>query len=222
MKIRDLLYSLMPHSMNKSFVKWKCGLRFQDEVLQSNRIAMYPHTLDIDELVSNKLERAVSFLPYCAKPKDDFECPLCDPVYGRKDSKCLKLMESECNVPCSLGAMIDVLKRHGFTPDRIFIIDNDSNLLSWLEEKKNEGYDYFFPGVACYYGVGYALDYISKKLGYSGCIVFLDDYDSYDSRNGMCRGIFDYMNMEKYDKDKRTKISDQSIKTMDMLLGGEY
>lgn len=173
MKIWDLIYALMPHSLNKSFVKWKCGLCRQDELLQKSRIAIYPHTLDVNELITNDLDRAVSFLPYCAKPKGDFECPLCDPVYGRKDSKCLKLMNHQCNVPCSLGSMVDVLKGHGFTHDRIFIIDNDSNLFSWLEQKKNEGYNYLLPGVSCYYGVGYALDYIGKKLGYSGCIVFL-------------------------------------------------
>lgn len=164
-------------------------------------------------------DKAIAFLPYCAKPKGDYTCPVSDSVNERKNQKCLKLDGGKCRVPCTLGNMVDVLKKHGFTKDRVFIIDKDSNLFPWLIQKREEGYKYFFPGVGCYYGVGYALNYVVEKLGYQGgCIVFLDDYVPGDKKNGVCRSINDYLNMEKSDKGKRTKITDKSVYLVDDLL----
>ena len=171
--------------------------------------------------MTSELDKTVAFLPYCAKSLD-FKCPVSDPVYGRKVKKCLKVDGGECNVPCSLGDMVDVLKRHGYTKDQIFIIDSDSNLFPWLKEKKKEGYKYVIPGVGCYYGIGYALDFIGRKLGYKGCIVLLDDYDPEDIKNGLCRNVFDYLNMDTTDKGKKTKITDKSIKLIEKILDGEY
>ncbi|AEH60171.1 hypothetical protein Mzhil_0295 [Methanosalsum zhilinae DSM 4017] len=220
--LKELLYGLLPYSLNKSLVNRRCGFHKQDKVLQESRIVLSPPDFDFGRVVSSELDKSVSFLPYCAKPRGENGCPLCDPVHGRKDSKCLKLMDMDCHVPCTLGSMVDILKKHGFTRDRIFIIDSDPNLFSWLKDKKEEGYKYIMPGVACHYGVGYALNHISKKLGYSGCIVFLDDHDPKDSKNGVCRGISDYLSMEKYDKGKLTRITESSISTIDMMLAGNY
>ena len=117
--------------------------------------------------------------------------------------------------------MVDILKKHSFTKDRIFIIDRDSNLFPWLEEKKSEGYKYFLPGIGCHYGVGYALKYVQKEIGLEGCIVFLQDNDSLDKGHGVCKSIFDYNNMEKTDKEKKTKISDESLKIIEGILSGK-
>jgi len=152
----------------------------------------------------------------------DFECPLSDPAYGRKSLKCIKTSGGRCDVPCSVGKMVDVLMSHGYTKDRIFIIDSDSNLFPWLKKKKEEGYKYVIPGVGCYHGVGYALNFIGRKLGYQGCIVFLEDYDPEDKKHGLCRSVFDYLSMDKMDKGKRTKIDDKSIQLIEKILDGEY
>ncbi|WP_407356967.1 hypothetical protein [Methanolobus sp. WCC5] len=133
----------------------------------------------------------------------------------------MKLEDRTCNVPCSLGDMIDILKERGFTKDRIFIIDSDSNLFPWLKQKKNEGYKYFLPGVGCHYGVSYALNYVQKVIGLEGCVVFLQDNDPLDKAHGVCKHFFDYNNMEKRDKGKRTKISNESLKIIEDILAGE-
>ncbi|WP_319507960.1 hypothetical protein [uncultured Methanolobus sp.] len=117
--------------------------------------------------------------------------------------------------------MIDILKEQDFTKDRIFIIDSDSHLFPWLEEKKNEGYKYFLPGVGCHYGVSYALKYVQREIGLEGCIVFLQDNDPLDKRHGVCKSIFDYNNMEKIDRGKKTKIGEESLKIIEDILSGE-
>jgi hypothetical protein len=220
-EFKELLYASMPYSLNQYLVKRKCCFSEQDKILRDSRLVIYPPTLDIKEIVTNELDKAIAFLPYCAKPLGDKGCPVSDSVYARKNQKCLKL-DGKCNVPCSLGNMIDVLKKHGYTKDRIFIIDSESNLFPWLKKKRKEGYKYFFPGVGCYYGVGYALNRVEKELGFTGCIAFLDDYDPNDKKNGVCRGIHDYMNMDTKDKGKRTRISDESIRLIEKILSGEY
>lgn len=208
--------------MNKVLLKRKFGCNKASAVLRDSRVIIYPPTLDLKKIVETELDKAVAFLPYCAKPLVDFECPANDPYYGRKNQKCIKLSGGRCNVPCSLGKMVDVLKEHGYGKDRIFIIDRDSNLFPWLKQKKDEGYKYVIPGVACYYGVGYALNFIGRELGYKGCIVLLDDYELGDKEHGVCRGVNDYLNMEKTDKGKRTKIVDKSIQLVEKILNGEY
>ena len=175
-QIKEFLYSLLPYSLKQNIVKFKCGVNKQAELLRDSHIAIYPPSLDFKKVVNTELDRSIAFLPYCTKPMGNLECPAADSVYNRKNQNCIKLSGGECNISCSLGKMVDVLKKYGYTKDRIFIIDRDSNLFPWLKQKKEEGYKYFFPGVGCYYGVGYALDYIEKELGYTGCIVFLDDY----------------------------------------------
>jgi hypothetical protein len=117
--------------------------------------------------------------------------------------------------------MIDVLKKYGFTKDRIFIIDSDSNLFPWLEKKKAEGYKYFLPGIGCHYGVAYALKYVQSEIGLEGCIIFLQDQDPFDKEHGVCKSFFDYNNMEKADKGKRTMISNESIKIIENILSGK-
>jgi hypothetical protein len=208
--------------LNKALLKRKFGCSNISATLRDSRVIIYPPNLDLKKVVTTELDKTVAFLPYCAKPLGDFECPLSDPVYGRKNRKCIRLSGGRCDVPCSLGKMVDVLKGHGFTRDQIFIVDSDSNLFPWLKNKKEEGYKYVIPGVACYYGVGYALDFIGRKLGYKGCIVFLEDYDPEDKKHGLCRGAHDYLNMDKTDKGKRTKISDKSIQLIEKILDGEY
>jgi hypothetical protein len=117
--------------------------------------------------------------------------------------------------------MIEILKEKDFTKDRIFIIDSDSALFPWLEGKKSEGYNYFLPGIGCHYGVGYALKYIQTKIGLEGCIVFLQDFDPLDSDHGVCKSIFDYNSMEKTDRGKRTKISNESLQIVEDILSGK-
>ena len=222
MQLRELLHAIIPYSLNKKLAERKCGFNKQDKVLIKNQVALYPPSLDLKKIVTTELDRTIAFLPYCARPLGDIKCPLSDPVYGRKHRKCIRLSGGRCDVPCSVGEMVDVLKRHGYTKDRIFIVDSDSNLFPWLEKKKEEGYKYVIPGVACYYGIGYALDFIGRKLGYKGCIVFLEDYDPEDKKHGLCRNVFDYLSMLKTDKGKRTKINDKSIQLIEKILDGEY
>ena len=221
-KVREILYALRPYSLNKALLKWKFGCNKASAKLMDSRVIIYPPTLDLKKVVTFELDKTVAFLPYCAKPLGDFECPANDSYYGRKNQKCIKVAGGSCEVQCSLGKMVDVLKDHGYGKDQIFIIDSDSNLFPWLKMKKDEGYKYVVPGVACYYGVGYALNFIGSELGYQGCIVLLEDYDLDDKEHGVCRGISDYLNMEKTDKGKRTKIADSSIRLIEKILDGEY
>ena len=219
--LKEIMYGFLPYSLNKYLVNKRCGFYDQNEVLKNSQIVLSPSDINLDEIVQDELDKAVAFLPYCAKPNGEVKCPLTHPIYGRKDSKCLKLDGMNCDVPCSLGKMLDVLQKHGLAEDQILIVDNDSNLLSWLKRKKEDGYKYIMPGVACHYGVGYALNYISKKLGFKGCIVFLEDSNPDDKKNGVCKCISDYMSMEKYDKGKLTKINESSIITIENILAGK-
>jgi len=221
-ELRELLYALVPYSLNKALVKRRFGCSKLNKELMDGRVVIYPPSLDLKKIVATELDQAIAFLPYCAKPMGNFECPVSDPVYGRKSRKCIKASGGRCDVPCSVGKMVDVLLGHGYTKDRIFIIDSDSNLFPWLKKKKEEGYKYVIPGVGCYYGIGYALDFIGRKLGYQGCIVFMEDYDPEDKEHGLCRSVFDYLNMDKTDKGKRTKIDDKSIQLIEKILDGEY
>ncbi|WP_342305356.1 hypothetical protein [Methanolobus sp. ZRKC5] len=189
--------------------------------LLSYSVAVSSPAVDLQKIVEDELDSCISFLPYCAKPLGNSLCPVSDNLKLRKNRNCLKLDGKVCNVPCSLGNMIALLKEQGFTKDRILIIDSDSNLFPWLEEKKSEGYKYFLPGVGCHYGVGYALKYIQKEIGLEGCIVFLQDNDPSDKSNGVCKSIFDYNNMEKTDRGKRTKISDESLKVIEDIFYGK-
>lgn len=189
--------------------------------LLDQKIAISSPDIDIQKIVRDELDKCISFIPYCAKPLGNFVCPVSSNRNSRKNRKCLKLDNRSCNVPCSLGDMVDILKEKGFTKDRIFIIDSDSELFPWLEKKKREGYEYFLPGVGCHYGVGYALKHIQKEIGMEGCIVFLQDYDPLDSKHGVCKSIFDYNSMEKTDKGKRTKMSEESIKIIEDILSGK-
>ncbi|NOR47611.1 MAG: hypothetical protein GQ533_06150 [Methanosarcinaceae archaeon] len=217
-----MLYALRPYSLNKALLKRKFGCNEVSATLRDGRLIIYPPTLDLKKIVTSELDKTIAFIPYCAKPFEDFECPANDPDYGRKNQKCIKVSGGECNVPCSVGKMVDVLLDHGYKKDQIFIIDSDSNLFPWLIKKKEEGYKYVIPGVACYYGIGYALDFIGDKLGYRGCIVLLEDYIPGDTKHGVCRSISDYMYMEKIDKGKRTKIDDKSVRLIEKILDGEY
>ena len=224
MQLRELLHAIIPYSLNKALVERRVGFNKQDKVLIKNQVALYPPSLDLKKIVTTELDQAIAFFPYCAKPTGDFKCPASDTFHGRKNQKCIKLSGGRCDVPCSVGKMVDVLKSHGFTKDRIFIIDSDSNLFPWLKKKKEEGYKYYFPGVGCHFGVGYALNYVRKELGYEGCIVLLDDYDPEDKKNGLCRSIYDHLNdvCDRRDKGKRTKINDKSIQLIEKILDGEY
>lgn len=134
--------------MNKALLKRKFKCNDVSATLRDSRVIIYPPTLDLKKVVTTELDKTVAFLPYCTKPLD-FHCPVSDPAYGRKVKKCLKVSGGECSVPCSLGKMVDVLKRHGYTEDQNFIIDSDSNLFPRLKEKKEEGYRYVIPGVGC-------------------------------------------------------------------------
>ncbi|WP_340818549.1 hypothetical protein [Methanolobus sp. WCC4] len=189
--------------------------------LLCSAVALSTPSLDIQRIVDDELDSCVSFIPYCAKPSVNYVCPVSDNVMIRKNRKCLKLEGKKCNVPCSLGRLVDLLMAKGFTKDRIFIIDSDSNLFPWLEMKKREGYNYFLPGVGCHYGVGYALKYIQKEIGLEGCMIFLKDQDPLDKGHGVCKNIFDYNNMERTDKGKRTKIDDESLKIIEDILSGK-
>jgi hypothetical protein len=82
--------------------------------LRDGRVIIYPPTLDLKKIITSELDKTIAFLPYCAKPFGDIECPAIDPHYGRKNQKCIKVSGGECNVPCSLGKMVDVLKNHGY------------------------------------------------------------------------------------------------------------
>ncbi len=222
MLARELIYGLLPYSMHQRIVKWKCKFNKQDRLLVENHLALYPPSLDINRVVSEELDKCVAFLPYCAKPMEDNECPVSDKVDKRKNQKCIKALGGKCDVPCSLGAMVDVLLKYGFTKDQIFIIDRDSNLFPWLQQKRKEGYEYFMPGIGCKYGVSYAIDYVGKKLGYKGCIAFVDDFCPDDADNGVCKCMNDYLGMEGMDKGKRTKIHQETIVLMDRILSGKY
>lgn len=224
MQLRELLHAIIPYSLNKALVERRVGFNKQDKVLIKSQVALYPPSLDLKKVVTTELDRAVAFMPYCAKPTGDVECPVSSPIYVRKNQKCIRLSGGRCDVPCSVGKMVDVLKRHGFTNDRIFIIDSDSNLFPWLKKKREEGYKYYLPGVGCYYGVGCSLEYCGKNLGFEGCIVFLEDYDPEDKKHGLCRSMSDHLNEDKTlkDKGKRTKINDKSIQLIEKILDGEY
>ncbi|APH39095.1 hypothetical protein BHR79_06085 [Methanohalophilus halophilus] len=217
---RELVYALTPYSISKFMVARKCGLNRQKTIPKNPNVAVYPPSMDINRVVEKELDKCVSFLPYCAKPLGENCCPLNTPSDGRKSQDCLKLNGKKCNIPCSLGKMIDVLKEHEFTSDRIFIIDSDSNLFPWLKQKKEEGYRYFMPGVGCPYGVNYALDHVEKDLGFTGCVIFIEDYDPSDPKNGVCRNPSDYLNMEYGDKGKKTQIPDNAIKLMSQIFDG--
>ncbi|MBP1909049.1 hypothetical protein [Methanolobus bombayensis] len=195
--------------------------RFNRSLLTSH-VAISSSSVDLEKIVNDELDSCVSFIPYCAKPYGDYICPVSDKEKLRKNRNCLKLDDKTCNVPCSLGDIVTILKNRGFTKDRIFIIDSDSNLFTWLEKKKSEGYKYFLPGIGCHYGVGYALRYVQKDIGMEGCIVFLQDYDPLDEKHGVCKSIFDYNNMERVDKGKRTKIGQESISIIEKILSGEF
>jgi hypothetical protein len=219
---KEYLYALLPYPIHKKIVGHKCELSKQNKQLVDNHLAFYPHSLDINKIVKEDIDKCVSFLPYCAKPMGEHECPAVDKVHKRKNQKCIKVSGGDCSVPCSLGDMVDVLKKHGFTKNQIFIIDRDSNLFPWLVQKRKEGYEYFMPGVGCKYGVSYAIDLVGKKLGYKGCIAFVDDYCQTDPKNGVCKCMSDYMGMEGLDKGKRTKMHEGTIILMDQILSGKY
>jgi hypothetical protein len=222
MQLRDLIYAMIPYPIHKMIVGWKCKFTRQNEQLVDNHLALYPHSLDINKVIKEDIDKCVSFLPYCAKPLGENECPASDKVHKRKNQKCIKVSGGNCNVPCSLGDMVDVLTKYGFTKDQIFIIDRDSNLFPWLVQKRKEGYEYFMPGVGCHYGVSYAIDLVGKKLGYKGCIAFVDDFCTSDTKNGVCKCMNDYIGMEGLDKGKRTKMHKETIILMDQILSGNY
>lgn len=220
--LRDLLYAITPYSIHEKIVGKKCKFSKQDKQLVDSNLALYPHTLDINKVVTEDIDKCISFLPYCAKPTGEHECPVSNKEQKRKNQHCVKLSNGKCTVPCSLGDMVDVLKKYGFTKNQIFIIDSDSNLFPWLVQKRKEGYEYFMPGVGCKYGVSYAIDLVGKKLGYKGCIAFVDDYCPTDPKNGVCKCMSDYMGMEGLDKGKRTKVHENTIILMDQILSGNY
>ncbi|WP_406662201.1 hypothetical protein V7O66_06070 [Methanolobus sp. ZRKC3] len=220
--LRDLTYAMIPYPIHKKIVEWKCKFGKQDEQLVDSHLALYPHSLDINKVIKEDINKCVSFLPYCAKPMGDHECPVSDKVHKRKNQRCMKISGGKCDVPCTLGDMVDVLMKHGFTKNQIFIIDKDANLFPWLVQKRKEGYEYFMPGVGCKYGVSYAIDYIGKKLGYKGCIAFIDDYCSSDTKNGVCKCMGDYIGMEGLDKGKMTKMHKSTIIMMENILSGNY
>lgn len=222
MLTRELIYGLMPYSIHQKIVRWKCKFKKQDDLLVNNHLALYPHSFDLNKVVKEDLDKCVAFLPYCAKPMGKHECPMSDETHKRKNQKCIKVSGGKCNVPCSLGEMVDVLMKHGFKQDQMFIIDRDSNLFPWLKQKREEGYEYFMPGTGCKYGVSYAIDYVGKKLGYKGCIAFVDDFCPGDKDNGVCKCMNDYLGMEGVDKGKMTKIHKDTIILMDRILSGDY
>lgn len=222
MLTRELIYGLIPYSIHQRIVRWKCKFKKQDTLLIENHLALYPHSLNISKVVKNDLDKCIAFLPYCAKPIGDHECPTSDKINHRKNQDCIKLSGGRCEVPCSLGEMVDVLMKHGFKNDQVLIIDRDSNLFPWLQQKRKEGYEYFMPGTGCKYGVSYAIDYIGKKMGYKGCVAFVDDYCTEDKENGVCKGMNDYLGMEGMDKGKRTKMHKETIILMDRILSGNY
>jgi hypothetical protein len=115
-------------------------------------------------------------------------------------------MGKECNIKCSIKETINVLFDNGFTSDRIFIIDRDSNLFPWLEQKHLQGYNYFFAGFGCYYGVAYALS-IVMKIGFKGGLAGFVE-------GNYCRTMKDYMGMEEGDKGRNTEITPQSIESL--------
>lgn len=217
----ERLYSFIPYSVNKRLIENKLSSDNINKHLLSYNVAISSPSIDLTKIVDDELDSCVSFLPYCAKPLGNSVCPVSGKGSSRKNKLCLKLEGKKCNVPCSLGDTISILTKYGFTKDRIFIIDSDSNLFPWLEEKKSEGYNYFLPGVGCHYGVSYALKYVQKKIGLEGCVVFLQDQDPLDKVHGVCKSIFDYNSMEKTDKGKRTKISNESLEIIECILSGE-
>ncbi|MBP2031126.1 hypothetical protein J2755_002074 [Methanohalophilus levihalophilus] len=218
--LKEIAHAFTPYAINKYLIERKCKLNKQETIPKNNSLAVYPPSLNINRVVEDEIDKCIAFLPYCAKPRNDTTCPVSDTIDGRKNQKCLKLDGAQCKVPCSLGKMVDVLKQKGFTKDRIFIIDSDSNLFPWLKQKRSEGYEYFMPGIGCHYGVKYALDYVVKNLGFKGCVVFIEDYDPKDPKNGVCKTPSDYLNMEYGDKGKRTKIPNEAIYLMEKILDG--
>jgi hypothetical protein len=217
----ERIHSFLPYSVNKKLIEKRLGSIHVNNSLMTYNIAISSPYIDLKDIVENELDKCVAFLPYCSKPLGNLACPLSINSSSRKNGICLKLEDKRCNVPCSLGEMIDVLKKYGFTKDRIFIIDSDSNLFPWLEKKKAEGYKYFLPGIGCHYGVAYALKYVQSEIGLEGCIIFLQDQDPFDKEHGVCKSFFDYNNMEKADKGKRTMISNESIKIIENILSGK-
>lgn len=222
MSTKEYAHALLPYSMHQRIVGHKCKFSEQDEHVVQSQMALYPPSLDTNKIVNEELDKCIAFLPYCAKPMVDGICPTTLKTNTRKNKMCIKVLGGKCEVNCSLGKMADVLMKHGFTKDQIFIIDSTSNLIPWLIQKKKEGYKYFMPGVGCKYGVSYALDFMGKKLGFSGCIIFLDDHIPGDTEGGVCRHKRDFLAMEGVDKGKRTKIADESIALMDQILSGKY
>ncbi len=220
LSIKEVVHALTPYSINKFLIERKCKINRQEIIPKNRSLAVYPPSLDINKVIEEEIDKCIAFLPYCAKPMENLTCPASNNQDGRKNQKCLKLDGVKCKVPCSLGKMVDVLKQKGFTKDRIFIIDSDSNLFPWLIQKRKEGYKYFIPGIGCHYGVKYALDYVEKKLGFKGCIIFIEDYNPNDPKNGVCKTPSDYLNMEHGDKGKRTKIPDEAISLMERVLEG--
>jgi hypothetical protein len=218
--VLEKVYSFIPYSLNKRLTEKRLSFNPVNTRLLNYNMALSTPSFDIQKIVDDELDSCISFIPYCAKPSIDYVCPASD-INMRKNRKCLKLDGKKCTVPCSLGRMVDILMEKGFTKERIFVIDSDSNLFPWLKKKKSEGYNYFLPGVGCHYGVGYALRYVQKEIGMEGCIVFLQDYDPLDKDHGVCKTIFDYNNIEKIDKGKRTKISDESLRIIEDLLSGD-
>jgi hypothetical protein len=61
---------------------------------------------------------------------------------------------------------------------------------------------------------------VEKDLGFTGCVIFIEDYDPSDNKNGVCKTPSDYLNMEYGDKGKKTKIPDNAIKLMSQIFDG--
>lgn len=171
----------LPYRLIKAYIERKTNT--------SAGIALYPTTLSVDDMLSN-IDKCISFIPYCAKP---VQCP-----EGRKTQECRKLRRQKCGLECSVGEMITELHFIGMKSEQIFIIDCDDNLFTWLKCRREEGYEYFLPGIGCHYGVAYALNYIHKKMGYSGVVMFLE--------GDTCRCKVDYDGMEGMDKGKKTRV----------------
>ncbi len=207
MPVQKALYILVPYRLKQKLLERKLKVR-KNKDLFSKRAVKYPAELDLDRILDEEFDKCISFLPYCAKPRD---CPINDTEMGRKNQQCLRKSGRECDRKCSMGRMIDAIKESGMPEDRIFIIDADANLFEWLKQKRKEGYKYFFPAVACSFGVGYAFDMICQKLGFQGLVVFIDDADGAEKGKGVCRSKDDYLNMEYGDKGHTTKVCECSI-----------
>lgn len=180
-----------------------------DPILVEAGIIPFPHDIPLESLASAK-DEAIAFAPYCLKPS---KCPSSDKKVGRKNKECMQL-NSNCDMPCYIRPLLDVLQKHNFDSDRILIIDSDSNLIKWLEEKKREGYEYILPAVSCKFAVAYALDEIGGRLGYKGLIMLID--------GNVCKSGDEYSGMEKLDKGKYTQIDINSVKLLDEILSGKF